>query len=181
MTNNKLSGATRNKKVILSDETIEMISRHAKMHGNTFSKSIEYLAMSSLRAGADRGIIGMVRSAVALAMMGIHFHFFKLFLFNAEQASIAKETTHAVFIWTLQERYKDYLETLPHGEKPTHIGFQKSMMLQKGSAESVILRAEIQERLGKYRVRGLENLRSLTVEDTLRVFDEMNIDPLVGE
>lgn len=173
MINNQPSRVRKKKQVKLSEDTIEMVSKYAKKSGKTFSKTIEILAMSSLEAGADMGIFDLVRGAIRLGMMEIHFQFFRLFLFNAQQASIAKETSRAIFIWILQERFKDYLETLPYGEKPTHAGFQQSMRLKKGSLEAEILGAEIQERLGKYRDRGLTNFRSMSFEEVQEVLDDL--------
>lgn len=169
----QLSQNRQPKKIYLAPESLEAISLYAKRNSTTFSSAIETLALMAIKDSFHMGILEWIRQGVRREMARQHNRFAKLFAFNAMESSTAKETVSAVFIWTLQERYRDYVDQLRPGEKPTHQGFQDFMRLKKDSLEAEILMAEIKRRLAGYRTRAVKNLRSPMAEYR-EILDEMD-------
>ena len=171
--NQLLSRTRKAKNISISETTIEIVQDYANRNELNFSCAIEALALASVPEHSHMGILELIRQGVRREMAKQHNRFAKLFAFNAMESSTAKETTSAVFIWTLQERYRDYADKLRPGETPTHKGFQDFMRLKKGSLEAEILTAEIKRRLAGYRTRAVKNLRS-PMDEYRDILDEMD-------
>lgn len=168
-----LSKKRKEKLITLAPESRKAIQEYADRNSTTFSSAIETLALMAIKDSFHMGILEWIRQGVRREMARQHNRFAKLFAFNAMESSTAKETTSAVFIWTLQERYRDYADQLRPSEKPTHKGFQDFMSLKKGSLETEILTAEVKRRLARYRTRAVKNLRSPMAEYR-DILDEMD-------
>lgn len=168
-----LSRNKKQKTIYLSADSIKAIKAYADRNGLTFSTAIETLALMSIEDSFHMGILEWIRSGVRHEMAKQHNRFAKLFAFNAMESSTGKETASAVFVWTLQERYRDYLDQLKPGEKKSQAGFQAFMRLKKDDEDTAILMAEIKRRLGSYRTRAVKNLRN-PMDEYREVLNEMD-------
>lgn len=157
----KIKPERRRKEIYISETAHEFISEYAEKTGIPFSRAIEGLALKSLNE--TYGLLMLQQSMIQYQMSKQFNRFAKLHAFTAMESGTAKEIASAVMMWTLHERYKDYLDQLRPGQSVSLSDFEKFAGLS-GDSEKAILGAAHKKRSSMYRARAVKALRSPMAE-----------------
>ncbi len=169
----RLSKNRQKKTIYLAPESLEAIKGYADRNGLTFSCAIETLALLAVEETFHMGILEWVRAGVRHEIGKQFNRFAKLHAFTAMEAGTAKETASAVMWWTLQERYRDYLDQLRPGQSKSLADFEKFMQLNQDEPDTQILLAALKKRTQGYRYRTVRALRS-PVDELQQLLDELD-------